>query len=108
LIAVYSHSGSVHPSDARTMTELTPTQRLEWLLSQSFISESHQILANLLVHYERFLETTNVSEDDLIDRFMNKEASKEYMGAAGRFGDLVFDSLDGIGKRSRFHRFLVV
>ena len=29
LIAIHYQNGSVHPSDAREMTELTPTQRLE-------------------------------------------------------------------------------
>jgi hypothetical protein len=108
LIAVYSKNGSVHPSDAQKMTEFTPTQRLEWLRSQPFVSESHQVLDDLLAHYQHFLETTNVSEGELIERFMNKEVSKGYMDAAGKFGDLVFDALDGIGKRSRFHRFVVV
>jgi hypothetical protein len=108
LIAVYSQNGSVHPNDARKMTKLTPTQRLEWLRTQPFVSDSHQVLDDLLVHYEQFLKATNISEDKLIERFMNKEASKEYMAAAGKFGDLVFDALDGIGKRSRFHRFVVV
>jgi hypothetical protein len=108
LIAIYSQNGSVHPSDARKMTELTPTQRLEWLRGQPFVSESHQVLDDLLAQYEHFLETTNVSENALIERFMNKELSKEYMEAAGKFGDLVFDALDGIGRRSRFHRLVVV
>jgi hypothetical protein len=108
LMALYSKSGSVRPNDARTMVELTPTQRLQWLRNEPCTSDSHQILDALIAQYERFLETTNASEMELIDRFMDKENSKEYMEAAGKFGDLVFDALDAIGKRSRFHRLLVV
>jgi len=62
----------------------------------------------LLTQYQEFLETTNAAEDKLIERFMHKEKSKEYMDAAGKFGDLMFDAMDGIGKRSRFHRFVVI
>jgi hypothetical protein len=90
------------------MIELTPTQRLEWLRDQSDIADSHGILDDLVAQYERFLETTNTSEDELIRRFMDKELSKQYMEAAGKFGDLVFDALSEIGKRSRFHRLVVV
>lgn len=108
LITIYSQNHSIHPSDARTMTELTPTQRLEWLRDQPFIAESRTILDNLLEQYERFLETTNASEEELINRFMDKAVSREYMDAAGKFGDLVFDALEEIGKRSPFHRLVVV
>jgi hypothetical protein len=90
------------------MIELTPTQRLEWLRDQPSISHSYGTLDTLLVQYERFLETTNIAEDELIRSFMDKDVSREYMDASGKFGDLVFDALDGIGKRTRFHRFVVV
>jgi hypothetical protein len=108
LIAKYSETGSVHPSDARTMIELTPTQRLEWLRDQPSVSDSNEILDKILAQYERFLETTNTAEDQLKARFMDKDASKQYTDAAVTFGDLIFDALDRIGKRSRFHRLVVV
>jgi hypothetical protein len=108
LIAIYSENGSVHPDDARKMIELTPTQRLEWLRDRPHLSHSQAILNALLDQYERFLETTNIAEDELIKRFMDKDVSKEYMDASGKFGDLVFDALDGIGQRGRFHRLVVV
>jgi hypothetical protein len=108
LIEVYSENGTVHPDDARRMIELTPTQRLEWLRDQPSISHSYSILDTLLAQYERFLETTNIAEDELIRSFMDKDVSREYMEASGEFGDLVFEALDAIGKRTRFHRFVVV
>lgn len=108
LIAMFSQNASVRPDDARKMTELTPTERLEWLREQHCVSDSDQIIDNLLEQYERFLEATNAAEDELIERFKNKQESEKYMKAAGKFGDLVFDALDVIGKRSRFHRLAVV
>jgi hypothetical protein len=108
LVALYAQNSSVHPSDARDMIALTPTERLEWLRRQSYLSDAHDVLDNLLRQYELFLEATNVPEEELIGRFMDKETSKEYMNAAYQFGDFMFDALTCIGKRSLFHRLLVV
>ena len=108
LIGVYAQYNSVHPNDAKKMIELTPTGRLEWLREQPYLSDTHRVLDVLLAQYEKFLETTNASEEELIECFMNKIKATEYLEAAGRFGDLVFDALSGIGQRSRFHKLVVV
>ena len=63
---------------------------------------------SLLVQYDRFLETTNAEEKELIRRFMDKETSRTYMNAAYTFGDLVFEALTHIGNSNRFHRLLIV
>ena len=44
--------------------------------------------------YERFLETTNVEEKELVARFMDKKLSHEYTDAAYKFGDFVFEALN--------------
>ena len=108
LIAVYGQGNSVRPSDAKNMIGLTPTSRLEWLRNQSYLSDMHQVLDDLLAQYEQFLKTTNAREEELIEQFMDKVRATEYLEEAGKFGDLVFDALDGIGKGSRFHRLVVV
>jgi hypothetical protein len=108
LLAVYNQFNTVHPTDARAMIELTPTQRLEWLRDQPYLAGAQDVLNELLAKYEKFLETTNASESDLIGRFMDPDLSRRFMEAASQFGDSVFDALDGIGKRSRFHRLLVI
>jgi hypothetical protein len=90
------------------MIALTPTGRLEWLKQQPYLSDAHEVLDKLLAQYEQFLEVTNSDEEELIKRFMEKEASGRYTEAAYRFGDFVFDALTCIGKRTRFHRLLVV
>jgi len=108
LLAVYRRKGTVHPSDAMVMINLTPTERLEWLLNRPELARAHGAITKLLEQYERFLETTNVSENELVARFKDKRASQSYMSASYRFGDLVFDALNSIGSGNRFHRLLVV
>ncbi len=108
LLAVYGQKKSVAPSDAMAMIRLTPTQRLEWLLEQSYLASARDTIAKLLNQYEHFLEMTNATEQDLVDRFLDKKTSREYMDAAYKFGDLVFEALTSIGNGNRFHRLLVV
>jgi hypothetical protein len=108
LLAVYGYQKSVSPADAMEMIGLTPTQRLEWLMKQPYLADSHKTLSNLLDQYEKFLETTNIEEKELIHRFRDKITSQAYMSAAYTFGDLVFEALTSIGKGNRFHRLLIV
>lgn len=108
LLAVYNSKKSVSPSDAVAMTKLTPTGRLEWLQNNDAPKEARSTLVKLLGHYDRFLETTNFKEEDLIQKFMDKELREKYATAAHEFGDSMFEALEIIGSRSSFHRLLVV
>jgi predicted nucleotidyltransferase len=108
LLAIYGSRHTVSPADAMAMIELTPTERLEWLLSRRDLARARGTISKLLGQYECFLETTNADERKLVGRFMNKRTSQSYMSAAYRFGDLVFEALASIGNGSRFHRLLVV
>lgn len=108
LLALYGHQKSVSPSDALEMIRLTPTQRLEWLRDQPYLSSERDAIIKLLAKYEIFLETTNAEEKELIRRFLDKDTGRNYTVAAYEFGDLVFEVLNGIGKGGRFHRLLVV
>jgi hypothetical protein len=90
------------------MIRLTPTERLEWLRDQSYLVDARATLIKLLVQYERFLDTTNVDEAELVSRFLDKNTSRRYMDAAYNFGDLMFAALNSIGQGNRFHRILVV
>lgn len=108
LLAVYRRYNTVSPQHAQEMISLTPTERLDWLLKQAYLANAHDIIKKLLGQYETFLFATNASEADLIDQFSEKEKSQEYMKAAYKFGDLVFEALNCIGENSRFHRLLVV
>ena len=108
LLTVFSKAGTVSPVDAAEMIALTPTQRLEWMLSQPGLGAAHTKVNELLDRYEQFLENTEVAKEDLIGRFLDKEKRKEYSESAYRFGDVVWDVLDIVGNRSRFHRLLIV
>ena len=108
LLAVYGRQQTVSPTDATAMIKMTPTERLEWLLNQPDLVHAHGPIRRLLDQYERFLESTNAGEKELIDRFLDKERSRVYMGNAYQFGDLVFEVLTSIGNSNRFHRLLVV
>jgi predicted nucleotidyltransferase len=110
LLAVFSKNDTVSPSDAVSMIELTPSQRLEWLISQPELVDAHNEIAELVKCYEDFLRLTDASEKELVERFLDKEQSKKYFDSANRFGDLMFEVLEAIGKKkeNRFYRLLIV
>jgi predicted nucleotidyltransferase len=108
LLAVYCMQHTVSPADAIGMIRRTPTERLEWLLDQSHLSNAHDQIRQLLEKYECFLQATNVEEKVLIDRFLDRTRAHSYMNAAHGFGDVVFEALNSIGAGNRFHRLLVV
>jgi hypothetical protein len=108
LLALYGNQQTVSPSDAMTMINLTPTERLEWLLDRPDLAHAHGTTSKLLDQYEHFLETTNADERELVRRFTDKETSRSHMSAAYKFGDLIFEVLTNIGQGNLFHRLLVV
>jgi len=108
LLAVFSKNKTVSPTDATSMIMLSPTQRLEWMLSQPELADAKQTIVRLLEGYERFLANTDTSESELIARFLDKNKKKEYWDSAFEFGDSVFAAFNAIGNGNRFHRLLVV
>lgn len=111
LLAVFSKSRTVSPTDAVHMISLTPTQRLEWLLLQPELEKAHPSIKDLVKKYEEFLGNTDASEKDMVSLFLDKQKSKERLDSAYQFGDVVFDVFEILGKlekNGRFHRLLVV
>jgi len=108
LLTIFSKNKTVSPTDTKKMISLTPTARLEWMLSQPELGAAHSSLKNLIEGYEAFLSNTDAPEEELIARFMEKRQREEYSKSAYRFGDLVFEVLSTIGKNSPFHRLLMV
>lgn len=104
LLVVFSKRKTVHPTDALDMVKLTPTERLEWIQKETGLGKIEQ----LLDCYERFLEETNASEDDLIDRILAAQKNSGYFKTANQMGDLLFETLRGLGQDNRFYRLLVV
>ena len=108
LLRVYDRAHTVTPQDAAVMASMTPTERIEWLRGQEDSAEASAALDELLAAYERFLESTDKSEPELIKDFLAPTSRREYMNHAYRFGDLVFRVMEMVGRRNRFHRLLVV
>lgn len=108
LSAVYSEAETVTPDDAVQMIALSPSQRLEWLLSKSALSNAHENIQKLLVCYEGFLRNTDYPESVLIADFEDRAKSKKLVEAAYQFGDLMFRVLQSVAGDTRFHRLLVV
>ena len=108
LLAVYRIKQTVSPADAKLMVSLTPTERLEWLMSETGLSNAHRSIAELLKQYERFLERTSLDEPGLVSQFLNKQLAREYLDEAAVFGDTVFEVLVEVGGQSRFQRLLIV
>lgn len=108
LLMIYSKNGTVSPNDAVRMASLTPTERLEWILSQSHVNAAGKNVRESLKQYEEFLSKTDASENEMVQRFLDKKQSKPYRESRDTFGNLVFDLLETIGNGSKFHRLIVV
>lgn len=108
LLATFTEGATVSPDDALAMTELSPSQRLEWLARKPAFSSSHAHVDAILSCYERFLAQTDAAEADLVARFLDEETSRRYMRDANELGDLVYRLLQNIGDDNRFRRLLLV
>jgi len=108
LLVLFLRNKTISPENISSMVTLTPTERIEWLSRQSEVAHTRSKLEELLALYEEFLVRTDASEDELVERFMDKKISKDYYESAYRFGDLVFEVLEAVGGGNRFHRLLVV
>lgn len=108
LLHIFVKDGTVAPEDAVFMTQMTPTQRLEWLIDQGAPQGKCRPIKDLLVEYENFLNLTN-KEEEVINRiFSNKELSEPYFKSGYRFGDLMFEALNEVGAGSRLLRLIAV
>jgi predicted nucleotidyltransferase len=108
LLAVFSKNETVRPQDATRMILLTPTQRLEWLKAQPELVGASQRIADRIPCYENFLTLTDAPAEELVKRVLDKQKWRTYSESANRFGDLMFEVLDAIGKGNPFYRLLVV
>lgn len=108
LLTLFSKNGTVSPTDAASMIRLTPTERLEWMIAQSELINARSTLEGLVGAYERFLSNTDASEDEMVEKFLDKNIKKKYWESSFEFGDLIFQAFSLIGNNNRFHRLLVV
>jgi predicted nucleotidyltransferase len=108
LLAVFVHNKTVSPIDAVTMIDLTPMQRLDWLMKQAHLAHAHATIQRLIDRYEEFLRHTDEPEDQLVNRLMDKEQAGAFFKTASELGDAVLEALDAIGKGNRFRRLVIV
>lgn len=108
LLAVFAKNKTVGPTDVKHMISLTPTARLEWLLTQPHCAKAHDLIQNLIEQYESFLQKTDAPERELVELFKDKQRRKEHFGSKYAFGNAVSQVLGVIGQDSLFYRLLVV
>ncbi len=106
LLRVHVQDRTVTPERACEMVRLMPTQRLEWLMNDH--PDVSDDVAHLLTLYEEFLASTDVPEQELVSRFMDKQESAQRFRAAKEFGDAVAELLDRVGAGSALRRLLFV
>lgn len=93
LITIFGRHDTVTRSDVIEMTRMTPAERLDWILLQSDVIKAHAAVRKLLEQYELFLDKTNVSDEELIQVFLDKTLGRTYMKSANEFGQLVLNCL---------------
>ncbi len=108
LLSKYVIAHTVSPRDALQMTKITPTERMEWIATEHQLNGARETIKELMEQYEAFLEATNVPEEELIDRFLDKEQRQKYRTDASKFGNLMFNILEKVGGDTDFYRLLVV
>lgn len=106
LLAVYKLDGTVSPQRAKQMTQLTPTERLQWLLKEGAFSTVHREVAQVLERYSEFLRRMDKPKAELNELFENH--SREWVRQSYEFGDLIFDIISKIGAGSKFFRLIAV
>ena len=107
-LAICVEKHTVHPEDAIRMTQLSPTERLEDLLKHPDLADSHETIVKLLANYESFLEASAFPKEELLDRFLDAEKNAIYSQSERELGNLMFSAIEQIGRKSDFHRVLVV
>lgn len=108
LLTIYKRHKTVTPDDAFNMTQLTPIDRVSWLLDQSEASAAHKDATSLLQQYDKFLKLTSIGETALEGVFSDTDKSKTYMEESRKFGDDMYATLSKIDESSRYYRIIVV
>ena len=106
LLAVFAKQKTVTPKDARAMAGLTPTQRLQTLVTDFDVKAD--TVAPLLDAYEQFLRTTDADEQALVATFMDPTRADDLLGQANAFSETVYELLQEVGPGTRLHRMLTV
>jgi hypothetical protein len=108
LLFVYGKNNTVTVSDAQQMVGLTPTERIEFVANDLNDAEPAELVVAFVEKYERFLEVSGVSEEELIGRFSDDKEAHTLRDEQSEFGDLAYRILYSIGHDNRLYRRLVI
>lgn len=108
LMDIWNRKGTVSPSDASAVVSLTPTERIERLLSTSTSEDVSGSLSKLLDHYDGFLKYTEDTEQELLQRIARASHWNKLKKSAPDFSAALYSAVMHIGKGDTFHRMLVV
>jgi predicted nucleotidyltransferase len=108
LLFMYGKNATVTPPDAQTMVSLTPTARVEFAANELNGTEPAAYIHDFLGKYERFLDVTSASEEDLIKLFSEDAEAHKLRDEQSKFGDLAYTILYSIGHKNPLYRRLVI
>lgn len=105
LLFVSKLEKTVTPAHARHMTQLSPTERLQWVGQRSGHADE---VRSVLEGYERFLDKTDAPEHELVAQFLDPEQARGFSGHSNELGDAMSKLLAAVGQGTRLYRLLVV
>jgi hypothetical protein len=108
LLFTYGRNNTVTIKDAQTMVSLTPTARVEFVANELSEPDPAACIHNFLGMYERFLDVTSVSEEELIRLFSDDAEQHRLRDEQSVFGDLAYTILYSIGHDNPLYRRLVI
>jgi predicted nucleotidyltransferase len=108
LLSVYSAKNTVVVADVQQLVRLTPTERVEFVGQNLASKEVARLIYEFLEKYERFLENTNRSEDELTKIFLDDSQSKDLRDEQSQFGDLAYKILFSVGRDNPFYRRMLI
>ncbi len=106
LLAIFAERRTVAPPDAYQLARLTPTERLQALVTQFGVDGS--LVDEIIQLYETFLENTDRPEDELKEVFLNQAKTTQLSNEAATFGDRVARLIQNVGKGSSLYRLILV
>jgi len=108
LLFVYERNRTVTVPDAQAMVSMTPTARVEYVAREMKGSVPSPSIYDFLEKYEKFLEVTSVSEEDLLEVFSDDVKGKKLRNEQSEFGDLAYQILYSVGHNNLLYRRLVI
>lgn len=83
------------------MSQLTPVERLNWLLEKDAFAEAHSSVDDLLKRYDQFLARTKEGSEVLFDVFSDQQKGSALMREAYHFGDCMYKILSELEKSQK-------